>query len=122
SESLTAWTDEQQALKEIFPKSFASPHSARVLNYRMDDKMKYRLFSELQRPDLDLAILNEHGAVNKQFINNHPSGNSMEHATGILKQSARSALRRAAERNQDTNKVKADYRKRYLMGEDWFEG
>ena len=122
SESLTAWVDEQQALQEIFPKSFASPHTARVLNYRMDDKMKYRLFSELQRPDLDLSILNEHGEVNRQFINNHPSGNSLEHATGLLKQAARTALRRAVQREQDTNKVKADYKNKYLMGEDWFAG
>lgn len=122
SESLTAWTDEQQALKEIFPKPFASPHTARILNFRMDDKMKYRLFSELQRPDLDLSILNEHGEVNRQFINNHPSGNSLEHATGILKQAARTALRRAVQKDQDTNKVKADHKKRFLMGEEWFEG
>lgn len=122
SESLTAWSDEQRALKELFPKPFASPHTARVLNFRMDDKMKYRLFSELQRPGLDLAILNEHGEVSRQFINNHPSGNSIEHATGILKQAARTALRRAAQREQDTNKVKADYKKRYQMGEEWFAG
>ena len=122
SESLTAWTDEQQALKEIFPKPFTSPHTARILNFRMDDKMKYRLFSELQRPDLDLAILNEHGEINRQFINNYPSGNSMEYATNLLKQAARTALRRAVQREQDTNKVKADHKKRYLMGEEWFEG
>lgn len=75
SESLTSWNDEQLALRELFPNCFKDAQTARILNFRMDTAMKYQLFTELQRPELDLALLSEHGDISKQYINNSDSGN-----------------------------------------------
>ena len=68
SESLSAWSDEQGTLRELFPAAFTSLHQNRILNFRMDTAIKYTLLGELQRPGTDLAFLSEHGDVEKQYI------------------------------------------------------
>lgn len=69
SESLTTWRDDYEAIREMFPVAFTSPLTHRYLNYRMSETgIKYDLFSELGRPDLDLALFTEHGDVKKQYL------------------------------------------------------
>lgn len=122
SESLRSWADEQMALKELFPEAFKTAGGASVLNFRMNPRMKFELFSELQRPELDLALLSEHGAVTRQYINNSPAGNDFEFSYNYLRYNARNALRRAIQRGEDTNKVKAAYKEKYHLDDFWFTG
>lgn len=73
SESLSAWADEQLMLREIFPGAFKQVSNNRILNFRMDTAIKYRLLGELQRPGTDLAYLSEHGDIGRQYINDRGS-------------------------------------------------
>ncbi|RXK83689.1 HEAT repeat domain-containing protein [Filimonas effusa] len=89
AESLTAWTDEQQLLRECFPLAFSTAGSSRVLNFRMDSAMKQVIMSELQRPALDLAFLSEHGDIEKQYITNESSGKIITAEIEAIRPSAR---------------------------------
>lgn len=120
SESLTAWNDENIALKEVFKQSFKSPHTARLLNFRMDNAMKFQLFTELQRPGLDLMLFTEHGDVSKQYINSLPSGNDFDFAYNYVMGTLRTAVRKAKQKGQDELKVKLNYITRYQIPEAWF--
>lgn len=89
SESLTAWSNEQQLLRECFPQAFTTAGSNRVLNFRMDTAMKQVLMGELQRPALDLAFLSEHGDIEKQYITNESAGKILTSEINTIRPSAR---------------------------------
>ncbi len=78
SECLIAWADEMKAYRENFPLAWKSNLNARQLNFRMDDFMKYKLFNQLQRPEVDLFMFHEHGLPEKQLINNEVPGSSFD--------------------------------------------
>lgn len=68
SDCLNAWKDEQLAMEENFPKAWGNATTARFLNYRMRPWMKFSLFDELQRDELDVMLFHEHGSPDKQHI------------------------------------------------------
>lgn len=69
SDCLLVWMDEKIALNEYFPLAGKNHLSAKHLNFRMEDFMKYHLFDELARDEVDVMLFNEHGSVDKQHIN-----------------------------------------------------
>jgi hypothetical protein len=70
SDCLIAWMDEKNAMSEYFPLTDRNNVNAlRQLNFRMDPHMKFRLFDELQRPEVDVMLFNEHGSPDIQHIN-----------------------------------------------------
>jgi hypothetical protein len=122
SESLGAWIDEKPALQELFPLAFAQPGNNHYLNFRMEPSMKARLFSELQRPGLDLAILTTHGENDLQHLNPLPPGDDWDGAYRNLRFLVRSDLRKAVKRGRSAEAVKQQYATRYGISESWFDG
>jgi len=70
SDCLITWLDEDKMIRESFPGIKDDSRNLKQLNFRMDTYMKYRLFSELQRPEVDAMFFNEHGSIDKQHISN----------------------------------------------------
>ena len=122
SESISSWLHEQYALQESLPAVFRKANGYRALHFSMDQKMKYRLFSEVQRPGLDLTIFTEHGDIEKQYINNPPSGDDMDFSVSYIQQYLRSSLRRAARKGQDPEQATTALIKKYGVPREWFEG
>ena len=65
---MLVWQDEKIAMNENFPFLGKDHLSEKHLNFRMDKYMKYYLFNELERPDIDAFFFNEHGSIDKQHI------------------------------------------------------
>lgn len=70
--------DERLALTESFPLAWKNSQDARFLNYRMEDYMKYRLFDELQRDEVDIMLFHEHGSPERQYICDIPAPNGLQ--------------------------------------------
>lgn len=73
SDCLITWMDESITLEENFQFVKNSSRNLKQLNFRHEDYMKYRLFDELQRPEVDAIFFNEHGSIDKQHISEFPS-------------------------------------------------
>ncbi len=69
SDCLTAWQNQQFAIKEQFPEAFKRGDGNAFYNFRQDPFMKFRLFTEMQKPEVDLFVYHEHGAFDTQYIN-----------------------------------------------------
>ena len=69
SDCLTAWQNQQYAIREQFPEAFRSARGNGFYNFRQDPFMKYKLFERLQLPETDLFVFHEHGAFDTQYIN-----------------------------------------------------
>ncbi|MBR4806096.1 MAG: HEAT repeat domain-containing protein, partial [Bacteroidales bacterium] len=73
SDCLITWMDESITVEENFPFLKNSSRNFKQLNFRHEDYMKYRLFDELQRPEVDAIFFNEHGSIDKQHISEFPA-------------------------------------------------
>ena len=73
SDCLITWLDESVTLEENFQFVKNSSRNLKQLNFRHEDYMKYRLFDELQRPEVDAIFFNEHGSIDKQHISELPA-------------------------------------------------
>lgn len=72
SDCLVCWMDERIAMDENFPLTRTGGAARlRQLNFRMDGYMKYRLFDELVRPEVDLFLFNEHGSPDAQHVGSY---------------------------------------------------
>ena len=65
--------DERLALEENFPLAWKNSRTAKFLIFRMADYMKFHLFDELQRDELDVMLFHEHGAPDQQYICEGPA-------------------------------------------------
>jgi hypothetical protein len=63
-----AWASEIVALSEQFPHLGIPGNSQKFMKYNMDEDIKLRLMNELQREELDLAILTMHGSPGIQHL------------------------------------------------------
>jgi len=121
SESLSAWLDENDALREVFPLAWQHPYQHRHLNYRMETQMKFRLLSELQRPQLDLAIFTNHGLTALQHVNGIYSSDDAGEVLEHLQLFVRADYRKLVKRGQDPKTVIATLSKRYHVNSTWFD-
>lgn len=79
SDCLTAWQNEQFAIREQLPLAFKSSKGNGFYNFRQDPVMKYKLYDKLQQPGTDLFIFHEHGDFDTQYINgDYPAPNMLE--------------------------------------------
>jgi hypothetical protein len=119
SDCLTAWHNQQFAIREQFPDAFRTADGNAFYNFRQDPFMKYRLYERLQAPGTDLFVFHEHGAFDTQYINGpYPAPNQLgmgrEGATGpleILSASLRNSYRRYSGKRREAfgKKVMNDY-------------
>ena len=106
SDCLIVWMDDEKAYKENFPLAFGHQMGFKHWNFRMKHPMKYRLFNELQRKDLDLFMFHEHGMPTEQLINNEMECTNFDSRYKMLKSTLYNAvIDHAAKRNKDTVRI-----------------
>lgn len=120
SECLVAWKDDLKAYKEDFPYLSKQTNSLKQLNFRMDDFMKFKLFDEMQRPEVDVLLMRKHGTPTKELINNSPLANTLESRLEDLRRELYSNLKRAEKRNQNLDSLEQIYSKKYNLTSDFF--
>lgn len=94
SDCLTLWRQKPLAFRENFPFCFASSDANSFLNFRQEDVMKYRLFTELQRNGTDFFMFSEHGAYDTQYINGNSRAEGLEECVSRLKGKVASMFRK----------------------------
>jgi len=125
SDCLVCWMDERIALDENFPlTNTRKAENLRQLNFRMDDYMKYRVFDELVRPEVDAMFFNEHGSPDKQHVGNYKTEpDSFEGQYSQLKAEIAIALymeRRKGEK-ADMEGAKQYFKEKYHLTDAFFE-
>lgn len=124
SDCLIAWMDEKIALEEYFPLTGRNDASAlKQLNFRMDPYMKFRLFDELQRPEVDIMLFNEHGSPHKQHINGR---NALEGSAATRMEEVKSYIyyylnREARKPDADIPGAMEYFKKEYGLTDKFFE-
>ncbi len=85
SDCLTAWQNEQFAIREQLPMAFKSSKGNGFFNFRQDAIMKYKLFDKMQQKGTDLFVFHEHGDFDTQYINgDYPATNILEVAHPVF--------------------------------------
>ncbi len=119
---LMVYMDEEKAYRENFPLAFNSGTSFKHWNFRMNQPMKYKMFSELLRSDLDLFMFHEHGAPTQQLVNEHRQGNSAEDRYQLMRSELYSAVRRHVERKGlDEDSLLQAIQKKYHLTPAFFK-
>ena len=122
SDCLNAWMDEDILIDECFPGVKRDRDHLRQLNFRMDTFMKYRLFDELQRPEVDAFFFNEHGSIDKQHISGGRPKRTAEDYLDELKWGYGEmymAVREMA-KDKDTTEVIAYLKDKYNLTDKFF--
>ncbi|MGE5401240.1 MAG: HEAT repeat domain-containing protein [Ignavibacteriales bacterium] len=122
SESITSWADENLALREQFPSLYKTGGKLKKLNFSMSPKMKEIVLTELQQPQLDMAIFHAHGDDDRQYIVDYPTANNPNGNIESVKLYLRSKLRTAKRRKQSIEEAKKYFMKEYNVPEHWFDG
>jgi hypothetical protein len=94
SDCMTTWRNQTAVFKEHFPLAYTDGLGNKFLNFRQDPYMKYTLYSEMQRPDLDAFLFYEHGAYNIQYINGEFPSQTLDQNIESLKRALRANYRR----------------------------
>ena len=120
SDCMTVWREEQMAFREYFPDAFQRNSTNKFLNFRQDPYIKFQLYNEIQRKDVDLFMFTEHGSVDKQHINGaFPAGNYSE-SIEELKREIRSAYVRRYRGTDKEAQFKEDVMKEYGLSASVF--
>lgn len=85
SDCLITWMDENKTVKENFPGIKDDSRNFKRLRFTMDKFMKYRLFDELERPEVDAFFFNEHGSIHLQHISEMPANATLDETLADLK-------------------------------------
>jgi len=122
SESLTSWSDETQILMEHFPEAFRVGGRYKKYFYEMDKNIKKIILSELEKPELDVAIFHAHGVSDAQLLSSYPKASSVNENIESIKYYLRSKLRSAKESNRSIEETKEYFKKSFGVTDEWFEG
>lgn len=120
SECLVAWKDDLKAYKEEFPYAFQTVNSAKQLNFRMNNTMKYAIFDEYQRPEVDVFIMRKHGTATEELMNNQPEGTSFDTRYAQLRQEIYAEMRRSLKRGASLESLKSTYQAKYNLLPEFF--
>lgn len=121
SESLTSWAGEKLALREQFPELYTPSGKVEFLDFSMNEFMKPYLLGRMQDPNLDIALLHEHGSDDMQLINGAPDVSSVQESIDNVRRYLRSKLRSAHARGKDLKETKKYYMSWLGVPEDWFD-
>lgn len=114
SDCLMVWLDDEKAYMENFPLAFGRQQGFRHWNFRMKHPMKYHLFNELQRKDLDIFMFHEHGMPTGQLINDELACTHFYDRYKMLKSTLYNAvLGHVGKRDKDTVRIQMQ-QKRHL--------
>ncbi len=94
SDCLTVWRQQPLLFREYFPAAFKQSSGNHFYNFRQDPYMKFKLFTELQRPQTDVFLFSEHGAPETQYINGSYPASGLPENIVDLKRALRSYYQR----------------------------
>jgi len=120
SESMNAWAGEKIALREQFPNLYTTNGKVEFLDFRMAEFMKIALLNRLQDPELDIALMHEHGGDDMQLISGTPDVSSVQESMKNIKYYLRGKLRAAKRRGKNLEATKKGYVDRYGVAKSWF--
>lgn len=119
SESMVARLDEQLVLSQQLP---GEVHIS-FLDHSRDEHVKFMYMSELQRKDLDLALLHHHGSADTEYLSGFPKTDSYSVQIEMVKRHLRSRLRRVQSRGAEAvTRVIKEYGEKYAIPASWFDG
>ncbi|MCP9610527.1 HEAT repeat domain-containing protein [Coprobacter tertius] len=122
SESMMARIDEKIAILENFPWLKQQKNGIEYIDHLRDKYVKFRLMNELQRPDLDLAVLHHHGDKDIQYLNNLPLPHGTKEEIESIKIYLRESLRHAKERGKSVDSIQVVLKNRFDVPDSWFSG
>lgn len=122
SESMVARIDEKAMLYDNFPWLNRQKNGISYIDHRQQDYIKFRLMNEMQRPDLDYAVLHHHGDWDTQYLNNMPLHNYAGDEIASVKLYLRESMRHAAEHGKNLDTVKMKLITKFDVPENWFDG
>lgn len=122
SESTMARVDEKISLLEQFPWLKKQKNGLEYIDHQMDVFIKPRLLSELQRNDLDFALLHHHGDTDIEYLNGTPKVDDTKQQIEGVQFYLRSKLRSAKEHGKDTAVIIKEYSNKFGVPPSWFNG
>ncbi len=122
SECLVAWAGERMAYREQLPHLSTPGHSYTYLYTHMRDYSKEQLLSEIQRPELDLAIMSNHGSATVQYLDGWPNVSSIGPSIENVRRFLRNRLRDAHRRGNDPEATIRSFMDRHGVPRAWFDG
>ena len=121
SESLASWEWDLLSMREQFPQLYKSGSTIKNLNHASSNHMKKIILTELQKPELDVALIHAHGADDTQYLNGYPVPQNMKEYLESAKLFLRSKIQGAARRNKDINRYKEYYVHEYGIPVEWMD-
>jgi hypothetical protein len=121
SESWIARMDEKVALLQQFPQLNRQANGLEYIDHSFDTHIKHRLLAQLEREDLDIALLHHHGGATAQYLNGSPKVDGVNQSIDNLKYYIRSKMQDAVRRKRDLDKTIESYMKTYGFPREWFE-
>ncbi len=122
SESMMARIDEKEMLYDHFPWLRGQRNGISYIDHRQQKYIKFRLMNEMQRENLDYAVLHHHGDWDTQYLNNLPLNNYAADEIASVKLYLRESLRHAAEHGKNLDTIKVKLMNRFDVPEHWFDG
>ena len=119
SASMVARMDEKQGWYEHFPWLKTQKDGISYIDHSQQDEVKFLLMNELQRPELDFAMLHHHGAPDTQYLNGAPEIASSEEAKTMIQGYCRNYLRNQVEKGKDKDSVMQVLCKRFDIPATW---
>ncbi len=118
SESLEARLDEELALSRQLP---GNP-SIKFMDSRRTTFVKFPYMRELQRDELDVALLHHHGGVETEYLSGWPQTDSYMEQINLIKRFMRGRMRSAVPKGVgEMTEVKRFYNEKYDLPGSWFE-
>ncbi|HEX2962287.1 MAG TPA: HEAT repeat domain-containing protein [Ignavibacteriales bacterium] len=122
SQAQTAWSDENLALREQLPSLYNNTGGRlKKLNFSMSTQMKEIILSELQKPELDMAVFHAHGEIDRQYLIDYPNPENPAGQIESVKLYLRSKLRSAKRRKMSLDEAKKYFVKQYNVPVEWME-
>lgn len=125
SDCLVSWMDLKGTLQESFPKAFGDVNSCKILNFRMENPAKYMVLDELQRPDVDVMLINEHGSPDILHIDDgiEPDYSDYKYVAAAVGRNIRDQLGYARwfYSEEDVESFKEYYAKELNVSREWLD-
>ena len=120
SDCLLARIDEKNSYYEMFPNMKEQEMAITFQNHSDHVFSKYPLMSQMQRKDLQLAVLHHHGYPDTEYLNGEKIPMNVSEYIEAAKSFFRSKIRTAVSRGKDTTETIAYYKENYDVPESWF--